>query len=150
MSRSDRSMPLRDSFSERMEGTGSWDALEWIKIKPVLLSNSYMNLEFLIEAEQVIVEGSSKQTCSLLVVTRGKVSESKRKKDVPENQPLYPSPELVSSGHLEVQTLTNPSKEEFSKLLESYKPNLVYLQGEQLGNDEVGPLVWGDVDLLTL
>ena len=32
-------------------------------------------------------------------------------------------------------------------MLESYKPNLVYLQGEQLENDEVGPLVWGDVDL---
>ncbi|EXB38454.1 hypothetical protein L484_022354 [Morus notabilis] len=98
-------MPLRDSFSERMEGTGSWDALEWTKIEPVSRSISYTNLEFLIEAEQVIVE---------------------------------------------VQTLTSPSKEEFSKLLESYKPNLVYLQGEQLGNDEVGPLVWGDVDLSTL
>ncbi|EXB52088.1 hypothetical protein L484_024638 [Morus notabilis] len=93
-------------------------------------------------------QGSSKQTCSLLVVTCGKVSESKCKKDVPENQPLYPFPELVSLGRLEVQTLTSPSKEEFSKLLESYKPNLVYLQGEQLGNDEVGPLVWGDVDPL--
>ncbi|XP_024030382.1 phosphatidylinositol-3-phosphatase myotubularin-1 isoform X1 [Morus notabilis] len=56
-SRSDRSMPLRDSSSERMEGTGSWDALEWTKIEPVSRSISYTNLEFLIEAEQVIVEG---------------------------------------------------------------------------------------------
>lgn len=50
---------------------------------------------------------------------------------------------------MQIQTLTSPSKEEFSKLIESYKPNLVYLQGEQLGNDEVGPLIWGDADLST-
>lgn len=94
-------------------------------------------------------QGPSKHTCSLLAVTCGKVSESKRKKDVPENRPQFSFPELISSGRLEIQTLTSPSKEEFSKLLESYKPNLVYLQGEQLGNDEVGPLVWGDADLST-
>ena len=34
-------------------------------------------------------------------------------------------------------------------MLESYKPNLVYLQGEQLENDVVGPLAWRDVDLST-
>lgn len=50
---------------------------------------------------------------------------------------------------MQVQTLNNPSKDEFSKVLESYKPNLVYLQGEQLENDEVGALAWGDVDLST-
>lgn len=50
---------------------------------------------------------------------------------------------------MQVQTLNNPSKEEFSKLLESCKPNLVYLQGELLENDEVGPLVWGDDVLST-
>ncbi|KAL5583381.1 hypothetical protein UlMin_015823 [Ulmus minor] len=91
-------------------------------------------------------QGTSKQTCSLLAVTCGKIYDSKRKKDVPEK---YPFPELISSGRLEVQTLTKPSKEEFSKLLDSYKPNLVYLQGEQLENDEVGSLVWGDDELLT-
>jgi hypothetical protein len=50
---------------------------------------------------------------------------------------------------LQVQTLTNPSKEEFCKTLESYKPSIVYLQGEQLENDEVGPLVWEGVDIST-
>lgn len=141
-------------------------------------------------------QGASKQACTLLAVSCGKISESKHKKDVLEDQPIYPFPELISSGRLEVklnllslmiiscewhsiyiilvyavlldsqakilyrvsllilalgmqvQTLINPRKEEFSKLLESYKPNLVYLQGEQLENDEVGPLVWGD-DLLS-
>jgi hypothetical protein len=48
---------------------------------------------------------------------------------------------------LQVQTLTNPSKEEFCKTLESYKPSIVYLQGAQLENDEVGPLVWEGVDM---
>ncbi|KAF4368872.1 hypothetical protein F8388_021484 [Cannabis sativa] len=94
-------------------------------------------------------QGASKQSCSLLAVTCGGVSESKLKKDVLGNQSAYPFPELVSAGRLEVQTLTSPSKEEFSKLLESYKPNLVYLQGEQLENDEVGALVWGGADLST-
>ncbi|PON60686.1 Myotubularin family [Parasponia andersonii] len=56
-SRSGRSTPLRDSSSEKMDGAGSWDALEWTKIEPVSRSISHMNLEFLLEAEQVIVEG---------------------------------------------------------------------------------------------
>lgn len=34
-------------------------------------------------------------------------------------------------------------------MLESYKPNLVYLQGEQLENNEIGSPVWEDVDLST-
>ncbi|KAK9923854.1 hypothetical protein M0R45_032252 [Rubus argutus] len=93
-------------------------------------------------------QGASKYTCSVLVVTCGEFSEDKRD-NTPEDKLRYPFPELVSSGRLEVQTLTNPSKEEFCKLLESYKPNLVYLQGEQLENDVVGPLAWRDVDLLT-
>lgn len=62
---------------------------------------------------------------------------------------LYQIHLLMLALEMQVQCLTNPSKEEFSKLLESYKPNLVYLQGEQLENDEVGPLVWGDDVLST-
>ncbi|XP_024157944.1 uncharacterized protein LOC112165601 [Rosa chinensis] len=48
----------------------------------------------------------------------------------------------------QVQTLTN-RKEKFRKFLESYKPSLVYLQGEQLENDEVGSFAWRDADLPT-
>lgn len=48
-------------------------------------------------------QGPSKHTCSLLAVTCGKVSESKRKEDVPENRPQFPFPELISSGRLEVK-----------------------------------------------
>lgn len=62
---------------------------------------------------------------------------------------LYQVHLLILALEMQVQTLSNPSKEEFSKLLESYKPNLVYLQGEQLENDEIGPLVWGDDVLST-
>lgn len=50
---------------------------------------------------------------------------------------------------MQVQTLCNPEKEQFRKVLESYQPNFVYLQGEQLANEEVGSLVWQDVELST-
>lgn len=40
-----------------MEGAGSWDALEWTKIEPVSRSASHGMAEFLLEAEQVIVQG---------------------------------------------------------------------------------------------
>ncbi|KAK9283170.1 hypothetical protein L1049_011403 [Liquidambar formosana] len=55
--RSGRSTSLRDtSESERMEGAGSWDALEWTKIEPVSRPVSRGNLAFLLEKEEVIVE----------------------------------------------------------------------------------------------
>ncbi|KAJ7970528.1 Phosphatidylinositol-3-phosphatase myotubularin-1 [Quillaja saponaria] len=53
-----RSMSLGDNYeSEKMEGTGSWDAIEWTKIEPVSRSVSQLSLEFLLEWEQVMVEG---------------------------------------------------------------------------------------------
>ncbi|KAM4099613.1 hypothetical protein ACB094_05G005000 [Castanea mollissima] len=94
-------------------------------------------------------QGASKHACSLLAVTSDKNFEDKLKKDVLEDKPRYPFPELVSSGRLEVQTLNNPSKDELCKTLESYKPSIVYLQGEQLENDEVGPLAFGGVGVST-
>ncbi|KAI9157576.1 hypothetical protein LWI28_024611 [Acer negundo] len=55
--RSGRSTSLRDSIdSEKLEGTGSWDALEWTKIEHVTRSVSHANLKFLLEAERVIAE----------------------------------------------------------------------------------------------
>ncbi|XP_077240893.1 ARID/BRIGHT DNA-binding domain-containing protein [Tasmannia lanceolata] len=88
-----------------------------------------------------------KQPCSLLAVYGGKIAD-KQKQDLGEFRPLYPLPELVSSGRLEVQTLTNPTVDEFRRVLESMDPNFVYLQGEQLLNEEsIGSLAWGDVDL---
>ncbi|GAV78144.1 Myotub-related domain-containing protein/Y_phosphatase_m domain-containing protein [Cephalotus follicularis] len=58
-SSSSRSASLRySSESDKMEPTGSWDALEWTKIEqPVSRPASHVNLEFLLEAERVIVEG---------------------------------------------------------------------------------------------
>ena len=50
---------------------------------------------------------------------------------------------------MQVQVLSNPEKEQFRKFLESYQPNFVYLQGEQLANGEVGSLVWQGVELST-
>ncbi|XP_057981938.1 AT-rich interactive domain-containing protein 4 isoform X2 [Malania oleifera] len=90
-------------------------------------------------------QGASKHSCSLLAVTCGKTSQ---KQDVSEDQQGYPFPDMVSSGRLEVQVLTKPSTAEFHETLESFRPDFVYLQGEQLQNDEeIGTLVWGNVDL---
>ncbi|GFZ11171.1 hypothetical protein Acr_22g0005690 [Actinidia rufa] len=60
--RSGRSASLRESDesrlieSDKIEGAGSWDALEWTKIEPVSRSVPEGVLEFLLEAEKVIVE----------------------------------------------------------------------------------------------
>ncbi|KAF9590876.1 hypothetical protein IFM89_039191, partial [Coptis chinensis] len=73
-----------------------------------------------------------------------------RLKDKQEDVKRYPFPELTSSGYLEVQTLINPTINEFRQVMESLKPNMVYLLGEQLVNEEgIGSLVWGGVDLST-
>ncbi|CAI9773032.1 unnamed protein product [Fraxinus pennsylvanica] len=62
-SRSMRSTSLHDTDSprlaesERIEGAGSWDAIEWTKIDPVSRSVPQGLQHFLLEAEEVIVEG---------------------------------------------------------------------------------------------
>lgn len=48
---------------------------------------------------------------------------------------------------VQVQLLTSPSLDEFHRVFESFQPNFVYFQGEQLQNDEVGSLVWGGVEM---
>ncbi|KAL6503682.1 hypothetical protein OROGR_025605 [Orobanche gracilis] len=59
--RSGRTTSLRDldsrlSESERVESAGSWDAIEWTKVDPVSRSVPQGVQQFLLEAEQVIVE----------------------------------------------------------------------------------------------
>ncbi|KAK3013038.1 hypothetical protein RJ639_008239 [Escallonia herrerae] len=85
------------------------------------------------------LQGASKHTCGLLAVTCGRQRE--------DIVPRFPFPQIVSSGRLEVQTLTNPSTDEFHKVIDSFQPNFVYLQGEPLPNGEVGSLIWGGVDV---
>lgn len=46
-------------------------------------------------------QASSRQACSLLAVFCGEVT-SKPRAEAEEGSPLYPFPELVSSGRLEV------------------------------------------------
>ncbi|KAK7343919.1 hypothetical protein VNO77_13045 [Canavalia gladiata] len=56
--RATRTTSLRDaSDSSKMEGTGSWDVLEWTKIEPISSFVSHANLDILLEAEQVVAEG---------------------------------------------------------------------------------------------
>ncbi|KAI8542546.1 hypothetical protein RHMOL_Rhmol08G0146300 [Rhododendron molle] len=47
---------IRLTESEKIEGTGSWETLEWAKIEPAPRSVPEGLLGFLLEAEQVIVE----------------------------------------------------------------------------------------------
>ncbi|GAB2222187.1 hypothetical protein Drorol1_Dr00013391 [Drosera rotundifolia] len=92
-------------------------------------------------------QGASKQSCSILAVCSG-VSASKRGHEDEEGHRLrYPFPELSSSGRLEVKTVNNPRVDEFRRTLESMRPNVVYLQGELLPNNEVGSLNWEGVDI---
>ncbi|XP_047257050.1 AT-rich interactive domain-containing protein 4 isoform X4 [Capsicum annuum] len=95
-------------------------------------------------------QGTSRQSCSLLAVVCGRTDEYDQKKDAHDGKSKYFFPEIVSSGRLEVQVLKNPSTDEFHKVLDSWQPNIVYLQGEHLSNDEVGSLVWGGFDLSSL
>ncbi|KAH6761899.1 Myotubularin-like phosphatases II superfamily [Perilla frutescens var. hirtella] len=55
--RSGRTTSLRESESERIEGTGSWDAIEWTKVDPVSRSVPQGLQQLLLEAEFIIVEG---------------------------------------------------------------------------------------------
>ncbi|XP_010452352.1 PREDICTED: phosphatidylinositol-3-phosphatase myotubularin-2 [Camelina sativa] len=50
-----RSRSLRCS-SEKMEGSGSWDVLEWSKLDSASLSSSYSNLDCLLESERIHFE----------------------------------------------------------------------------------------------
>ncbi|XP_057770655.1 AT-rich interactive domain-containing protein 4-like [Salvia miltiorrhiza] len=93
-------------------------------------------------------QGALKHTCNLLAVVCSEPAESKRHNDaLEEEKRRFPFPEIASSGRLEVQTLKNPSPDEFRKALDSWQPNLVYLQGKQLENEEVGSISWGGVEL---
>lgn len=51
---------------------------------------------------------------------------------------------------MQVQVLNNPTTKEFQRVLEASEPSIVYLQGEQVAdNEEIGTLMWGDTDLST-
>jgi hypothetical protein len=48
---------------------------------------------------------------------------------------------------MQVHTLINPTVEQFREAQHAVQPNLLYIQGQQLENAEIGTLVWGDTDL---
>ncbi|KZV16990.1 AT-rich interactive domain-containing protein 4 [Dorcoceras hygrometricum] len=87
-------------------------------------------------------QGTLKNICHLLAVSCGETIENKLKQDGSYEKKRFPFPEIVSSGRLEVQKLTNPTIDEFRKVLDSWQPNFVHIQGEILPNDEVGSVVW--------
>lgn len=91
-------------------------------------------------------QGTAKHTCCMLAVLSGRNSNENDDYDVQRTRLRFPFPEITSSGRLEVQTLNNPTIDEFRKVLDSVQPNIVYLQGERLPNDEVGSLAWEGAD----
>ncbi|PIN05491.1 myotubularin [Handroanthus impetiginosus] len=65
--RSGRTTSLRESESrlsesERIEGAGSWDAIEWTKVDPVSKSVPQGLQQFLLEADQLIVESDGSRS----------------------------------------------------------------------------------------
>ncbi|CAK7352284.1 unnamed protein product [Dovyalis caffra] len=95
-------------------------------------------------------QGPLRNHCTLLAVLCGKSGDNKQKQPLSDDKPRFPFPELASTGRLEVQVLTNPSTDEFRRVLQSLEPSIVYFQGEQIeGSEEIGPLRWGDIDLST-
>ncbi len=99
----------------------------------------------------------------------------KRKQVISDNEPRYPFPDLTSSGRLQVfkfilnqnfhfyvsisisiswmnewmqvQVLSNPSSDEFQRVVQSSEPNFVYLQGQHQPEftQQIGSLLWGDL-----
>ncbi|KAL9399205.1 hypothetical protein Peur_008166 [Populus x canadensis] len=95
-------------------------------------------------------QGPLRNHCTLLAVLCGKSGDNKQKQPLSDDKPRFPFPELASAGRLEVQVLTNPSTDEFQRVLHSLEPSIVYFQGEQIeDSEEIGPLRWGDIDLST-
>lgn len=96
------------------------------------------------------MQGASRHSCNLLTVGCSGVFEDKQRQDLQEDRLRYPFPGLTSCGRMEqVQTLTSPSLDEFSRKLEAYRPRFVYLKGQELSDENIGSLSWGDSDLST-
>ncbi|XP_054806431.1 AT-rich interactive domain-containing protein 4-like isoform X2 [Prosopis cineraria] len=94
-------------------------------------------------------QGPSKKS-SLLAILSGNSCDNKQKHrqyDFQDQSP-YPIPELTSYGRLEVNVLIKPTADELHRVYEALEPKFVYLQGEQLeDNEQIGSLLWEDVDL---
>ncbi|KAF0899775.1 hypothetical protein E2562_024093 [Oryza meyeriana var. granulata] len=93
------------------------------------------------------IQSSSQVCCTMLAVLCGKVTGRQRTPPglVPDAQQprlSYPFLELISSWRLEVHTLINPTVDQFLEAQRAVQPNLMYLQGQQLENEEeIGSLV---------
>lgn len=85
-----------------------------------------------------------KQQCTLLAVLCGK----SRQKLETGLGPSYPFPELVSSGRLEVHTLSNPTFDSFRATQRALEPSILYFQGELLEDEEeIGSMMWETADV---
>jgi len=48
---------------------------------------------------------------------------------------------------MQIQTLINPTIDNFREAFKLAEPNILYFQGERLENEEICSLVWGSVDM---
>ncbi|KAL9263259.1 AT-rich interactive domain-containing protein [Drosera capensis] len=88
----------------------------------------------------LLAQGDSRQNCNVLAVV---CEDEKRHGEEDDQQSKYPFPKTV-------HTLTSPSIDEFQKMNESFRPNVVYMQGESFQVDEVGSLTWEGLDISTI
>ncbi|KAL9269129.1 AT-rich interactive domain-containing protein [Drosera capensis] len=95
----------------------------------------------------LLAQGDSRQNCNVLAVV---CEDEKRHGEEDDQQSKYPFPKIVSRGRLVVHTLTSPSIDEFQKMNESFRPNVVYTQGESFRADEFGSLTWEGLDISTV
>ncbi|XP_076925243.1 AT-rich interactive domain-containing protein 4-like [Bidens hawaiensis] len=86
-------------------------------------------------------QGPAKHSCCMLAVL-SQTNNNNKDDDDDATALRFPFPDITSSGRLEVQTLISPTADDFRKAIDSLQPNIVYLQGERLINDQVGSLLW--------
>ncbi|PKA61173.1 AT-rich interactive domain-containing protein 4 [Apostasia shenzhenica] len=87
-------------------------------------------------------QSSTKQHCALLAVLSGKFVDWPKRDDGVS----FSYPEISSAGRLEVHTLVNPTFDRFLEMQRALEPSILYFQGEQFEDGEVGPLVWRTAD----
>ncbi|PKA59616.1 hypothetical protein AXF42_Ash018083 [Apostasia shenzhenica] len=118
-----------------MEGAGSWDALEWTKIESVSRSTSYGMDEFLLEAEEVIVQGHG-----VVLVNTGQAGTL----SVTNFRLLFLSE--VSRDIIQLGTIALTTIEKFSKQV--VKPSSISRQSDKAPSQRLLQVVGKDLRII--
>lgn len=88
----------------------------------------------------------SSKKCRVVAVLCG--NDASRERQVGSDGMRYPFHRLASSGFLEVQTLIDPTFDQFEDVQRAMCPDILYFQGQQLEREEeLGSLLWGTIDV---